>query len=77
VQEQLVDIPTAAGAIDTFFAHPSDAGAYPTVLVYVDVWGLREELFDIARRIATVARCRTSIIGKERYGTNFATTGTR
>jgi carboxymethylenebutenolidase len=54
VRERLIDIPMARGAMDTFIAHPSDAGTYPAVIIYMDVWGLREELFDIARRIATV-----------------------
>ena len=44
----------ARGAIDTFIAHPSAPAACPVVIIYMDVWGLREELFDVARRIATV-----------------------
>jgi len=53
VKERLIDIPMARGAIDTFIAHPSAPAAYPVVIIYMDVWGLREELFDVARRIAT------------------------
>ena len=44
----------AAGAMDTFIVHPSDLGVHPGIIIYMDVWGLREELFDIARRVATV-----------------------
>jgi carboxymethylenebutenolidase len=54
VKERLINIPMARGAIDTFIAHPSAPAAYPVVIIYMDVWGLREELFDVARRIATV-----------------------
>ena len=54
MREHLINIPTDAGAIDTFVVHPSDASSRPPVIIYMDIWGLREELFDIARRIATV-----------------------
>lgn len=53
--ERMADIPGAAGgAMDTFVAHPEDGGPFPAVFIYMDIWGLREELFDIARRVATV-----------------------
>jgi carboxymethylenebutenolidase len=54
LNEHLVEIQTASGAIDTFVVHPSDDRQCPAVVIYMDIWGLREELFDIARRIATV-----------------------
>jgi len=38
----------------TFITHPDGPGPYPGVIVYMDIWGLREELYDIARRIGTV-----------------------
>jgi carboxymethylenebutenolidase len=50
----MTEIPSSCGAIDTFIAYPSDGGPFAPVFVYMDVWGLREELFDVARRIATV-----------------------
>jgi carboxymethylenebutenolidase len=43
-------ITTPDGVIDAFIARPN-AAASPVIL-YMDVWGLRRELFDIARRIA-------------------------
>ena len=52
--EKFADIPTADGAMDAFVTHPEGGGPFPAVLVLMDIWGLREELFDIARRIATV-----------------------
>jgi carboxymethylenebutenolidase len=54
MQERLVDVATPDGPMDTFVTHPETEGPFPVVVVFMDVWGLREELFDIARRIATV-----------------------
>jgi carboxymethylenebutenolidase len=54
MKERLVDIPTPSGSMDTFVVHPRENASFPAVVVFMDVWGLREELFDIARRIATV-----------------------
>ncbi len=50
--ETLADIPTADGRLDAFVAHPEEGGPFPAVIVLMDIWGLREELFDIARKIA-------------------------
>lgn len=54
MKERTVDIPTPDGAMETFISHPEDGGPFPAVIVYMDIWGVREELYDIARRIATV-----------------------
>src|SRR5687768_14813731 len=54
MRERLVDIPTPSGAMETFVTHPQENAPFSTVVVFMDVWGVREELFDIARRIATV-----------------------
>jgi len=54
MKERRIDIPTPAGQMETFITHPNGDGPFPPVILYMDVWGLREELFDIARRIATV-----------------------
>ncbi len=55
MKESRVNIPTSSGAMETFITHPGQSGAaFPAVILYMDVWGVREELFDIARRIATV-----------------------
>lgn len=54
MKERCVDIPTPSGAIETFVTHPSEHGPFPAAIIYMDVWGVREELFDVARRIATV-----------------------
>jgi carboxymethylenebutenolidase len=52
--EQMAQIGTKAGPMDAFVTHPEEGGPFPAIVIYMDIWGLREELFDIARRIATV-----------------------
>src|SRR5688572_23615789 len=54
MRERLLDIPTPSGSMDVFVTHPQEHAPFPAVIVFMDVWGLREELFDIARRIATL-----------------------
>jgi carboxymethylenebutenolidase len=54
MKEGIVNITTDDGAVDTFVTHPLEGGPFPPVFIFMDVWGLREELFDVARRIATV-----------------------
>ena len=49
-----IEIATAAGRMETFVTHPERAGPFHAVVLYMDVWGIREELYDIARRIGTV-----------------------
>jgi carboxymethylenebutenolidase len=52
--EQDVDIATADGAMNSFVVHPEEGGPFPVVLFYMDAPGKREELHDMARRIASV-----------------------
>jgi carboxymethylenebutenolidase len=54
VKEDTIDIPTAAGKMETFISRPEQGGPFPAVILYMDVWGIREVLFDLARRVATV-----------------------
>jgi carboxymethylenebutenolidase len=54
VIEQTVDIPTRHGAVTTFIIHPERDGPHPVVLFFMDAPAIREELRDMARRIATV-----------------------
>jgi len=51
--EQTVDIATNGGKATTFIAHPERDGPHPIVLFFMDAPGIREELRDMARRIAT------------------------
>jgi carboxymethylenebutenolidase len=50
--ERQVHIPTASGAVSTFVCHPERGGPHPVVLFFMDAPGIREELRDMARRIA-------------------------
>ena len=52
--EHEIDIPTRDGAMNTFVAHPEEGGPFPPVFFYMDAPGKREELHDMARRIAAV-----------------------
>ena len=45
-------IATPAGAMDAYAAHPAGGGPFPLVVMFMDVWGLREELFALARKVA-------------------------
>ena len=50
--EQTLDIATKDGAITTFIVHPERDGPYPVVIFFMDAPAIREELRDMARRIA-------------------------
>ena len=52
--EQHLDIATADGAMNSFVVHPEEGGPFPVVLFYMDAPGYREELRDMARRLASV-----------------------
>jgi carboxymethylenebutenolidase len=52
--EKTLDIPTADGAMNTFVVHPEEGGPFPVVLFYMDAPGWRDELRDMARRLASV-----------------------
>ena len=54
MKERCVAIKTADGAMETFITHPEADGPFPAVIIYMDIWGVREELYDIARRVGTV-----------------------
>ncbi|MFG3184981.1 MULTISPECIES: dienelactone hydrolase family protein [Streptomyces] len=52
VQGNVVDIPTEDGVADAYLTHPSDGGARPAVLLYMDAFGLRPRLEAMADRLA-------------------------
>src|SRR4030095_14538107 len=54
MHEQFLGIETPSGRVETFVTHPEQDGPFPPVIIYMDIWGLREELFEIARRVGTV-----------------------
>ncbi len=47
-----LDIPTPDGAADAYLAHPSDGAPRPGVLLYMDAFGLRPWLKQMANRLA-------------------------
>lgn len=46
------NVATSDGAMDCFVAHPPGDGPFAPVILYMDVPGIREELRDMARRLA-------------------------
>lgn len=52
--EKHIDIATADGAMNSFVVYPEEGGPHPVVLFYMDAPGKREELHDMARRLASV-----------------------
>jgi hypothetical protein len=52
--EKHIDIATADDRMDSFVVHPEEGGPFPAVLILMDIWGLREELYDVARKVAAV-----------------------
>ena len=52
--EKHLDIPTRDGAMNSFVVYPEEHGPHPVVLFYMDAPGKREELHDMARRLASV-----------------------
>src|SRR6266481_9941425 len=52
--EATLDITTKVGEMETFICHPERHGPSPAVFLLMDAHGIREELKDMARRLATV-----------------------
>jgi carboxymethylenebutenolidase len=54
MQEEIRDIRTRAGEMETFIVHPDRDGPHPVVFLLMDAPGIRDELYDMARRLGTV-----------------------
>jgi carboxymethylenebutenolidase len=52
--EETLDIKTKDGGMETFICHPERGGPYPAIFLMMDAPGIREELCDMARRLASV-----------------------
>lgn len=52
--DQQIEISTKDGQITTFISHPERHGPHPVIIFYMDAPGIREELRDMARRLASV-----------------------
>ncbi len=57
MQEKSVDIRTRDGLMNTLVYHPDRPGPHPVVVHYMDSVGVREELADMCRRLASVGYC--------------------
>ena len=51
--ERQLEISTADGKMNTFICHPERFAPHPAILLFMDAPGIREELRDMARRLAT------------------------
>lgn len=54
MREAEIIINTADGQMDCFTCHPEEGGPFPAIVLYMDAPGIREELRDMTRRLATV-----------------------
>jgi carboxymethylenebutenolidase len=50
--ELMAEVPTQDGRMNAFVTRPEQGGPFAAIVILMDVWGLREELFDIARKVA-------------------------
>jgi len=51
--ERFVDIATDDGQMNTFIVHPEENGPHPVVLFLMDAPGMREEIREMCRRLAS------------------------
>ena len=49
MKEQTLQVKTPDGTMETFLAMPDSDGPFPPVVLFMDVWGMREQLRDLAR----------------------------
>ena len=52
--ENFISIKTRDGLIDTFEVKPDEGGPFPGIIIYMDAPAIREELRDMARRLASM-----------------------
>ena len=51
--ERSIEIVTPDGRMSTFICHPERDSPHPAIIIFMDAPGIREELRDMARRLAT------------------------
>ncbi|MBH68382.1 MAG: hydrolase [Rhodospirillaceae bacterium] len=54
MREEIIDITTDDGKMETFLCRPDRGGPFPAVFLLMDAPGVRDELYDMARRLGTV-----------------------
>ena len=52
--EQIIELKTMDGKMETFICRPERGGPYPAIIFLMDAPGIREELYLMARRLTTV-----------------------
>lgn len=52
MQTTTVDVPTSDGVADAYLVRPDGDGPFPAVVVFMDAFGLRPRLAEMAERIA-------------------------
>jgi carboxymethylenebutenolidase len=50
--ERSVRLQRPGGTMETFIAQPGECGPFPGVILYMDMWGMRETIHGLARHIA-------------------------
>ncbi len=53
MNSKAVGIQTTDGIMDGYAAYPAGDGPFPLVVMFMDIWGLRDELFALARQVAS------------------------
>jgi len=53
MQNRIEQLKTGAGTMEVFIAHPDGDGPFPVAIQLMDAMGMREELRDLARRMAS------------------------
>lgn len=52
MKEQIFNVATPDGEMETFLAMPDSPGPFSPVILFMDIWGMREQLRDVARFVA-------------------------
>jgi carboxymethylenebutenolidase len=53
VNQHRVDLRTDEGTLDTYVFHPAGTGPWPPVVMYMDAFGIRPQLGEMAQRLAS------------------------
>ena len=53
MKEEFIFLKMKDGLMKTFTVFPNDGRKYSPVILFMDIWGVREELWNIARKIAS------------------------
>lgn len=57
MSEYLTELPTADGRLPVFVNRPDDGDPCPLIILYMDMYGAREALYEVARHVAAIGYC--------------------